>query len=235
MKFKGWQKTSLIEYPGKVSTVLFSGGCNFRCPFCYNRDLVLAPDGILDIESSLVLSFLQNNKNLYQAVIVTGGEPTRHEELPAFFSKIKELELLTGLETNGTNPRMLELLMSDRLVDFIGLDLKAPPVFEKYALAAGIMDEKLLENVLESVKLLMASDLEYELRCTVVPGIHEEEDLLKLADFLEGARKLVLQQFIPGHTLAAPFETKRPFPRETLLKWQEKIKDKFESCELRNI
>ena len=98
MKFKGWQKTSLIEYPGKISTVLFTGECNFRCPFCYNSELVLNPSSIPGIEPSFVLDYLQTNRSLYQAVVVTGGEPTMHEELPIFFKEVKGLSLIIPKE-----------------------------------------------------------------------------------------------------------------------------------------
>ncbi len=137
MIFKGWLKTSLIEYPGRVCTVLFSGGCNFRCPYCYNRELVLGYRKLPDIESEEVINFLKVNLNLYQAVMVTGGEPTLNRELPEFLCKVKELELSCGLESNGSDPDLLKSLLDQELIDFVAMDIKAPLTMEKYSRTSG--------------------------------------------------------------------------------------------------
>jgi pyruvate formate lyase activating enzyme len=236
MEFRGWQKTSLLEYPGKVSTVLFTGGCNFRCPFCYNRDIVLRPETLEKITESEVLGFLKQRQKLYQAVIVTGGEPTMHGDLPAFYKKVKKLGLLAGLETNGTNPEMLKKLLDEKLLDFIGMDIKAPLEWEKYGRAAGIKDRHLFDNVLKSVKVLKESGIDYEFRTTVVPGMHTEEDIIEIAGQLKGAKMYALQKFKPEDTTIDPrFAKLAPYPDSFLTDLCSKIRKSFRSCEVRNV
>ncbi len=198
MIFRGWMKTSLIEYPGKVATVLFAGNCNFRCPFCYNRDLVMNPGRLGPIAEDEVLGYLEENRHLYRAAVVTGGEPTMDPGLTAFLSAVKRLGLLTGLETNGTNPGLLELLFKDGLLDFVAMDIKAPLDWDRYSRAAGIKDKRLFESVRKSVEFLLSSGKDYEFRTTVVPGLHKEADILDLASEIRGAKRYALQAFIPG-------------------------------------
>jgi pyruvate formate lyase activating enzyme len=235
--FKGWQKTSLIEYPGKIATVLFTGGCNFRCPFCYNVDLVLRPQTLPNLDGELVLEFLRENRHLYQALVVTGGEPTLHAKLPAFLGKAKEMDLSIGLETNGTNPEMLGSLLREALVDYVAMDVKAPLSWSSYRRAAGLAEHSsdLLERVRESLSLLDCATVEVELRCTVLPPIHSREDLLELARQLQGYRRFVLQQFVPDTTLDGDYTKVEPFSRETLEQIVEEISSRFSSCEIRGI
>jgi len=235
MKFKGWQKTSLIEYPGKISTVVFTGSCNFRCPFCYNVDLVLNPEKLPPIDESTVLEYLEQNRGLYHAVVVTGGEPTMHKELPKFLGKVKKLDFLVGLETNGTNPMMIERLIKNRLVDFVSMDIKAPLAWEKYKKAAGISDKRLFESVKKSVKILLGSNVDYEFRTTVVPKIHTEKDIVDISRQLKGAKHYVLQQFLPKNTIDEKFSKATPFRVEKLLNLRLKIKKNVAACEIRNV
>lgn len=236
MIFRGWQKTSLIEYPGKVSTVLFTGGCNFRCPFCYNRELVLSPGKLPKITEDEVFSMLDNRKGLYQAVMVTGGEPTMDETLPEFLRKVKSHGLLAGLETNGTNPGMLKLMVKEKLLDYIAMDVKAPLSPENYAAATGVDDIGLFKNIVESVKIIMKSGIDYEFRTTVVPALHTKEDILQTGKALKGAKKYVLQQFNPGKDIidkkkAGPGS----YPDNFLREMCEKIKGNFATCETRGL
>ncbi len=236
MEFRGWQKTSLVEYPGKVSTVLFTGGCNFRCPFCYNRDLVLRPDKLERITEEEVLDFLKARRKLYQAVIVTGGEPTMHMDLPGFYGKVKKLGLLAGLETNGTNPVMLKALIGDKLVDFVAMDIKTSLKREKYTKAAATSDKRLFGNVLKSVEMLRGSGIDYEFRTTVVPGMHSEEDILEIARQLKGSSKYVLQKFIPRDSMIDPeFAKVSTYPDAFFAGLREKISGNFKKCEVRNM
>lgn len=235
MKFSGWQKTSLIEYPGKISTVVFTGSCNFRCPFCYNVDLVLNPEKLPPIDESTVLEYLEQNRGLYHAVVVTGGEPTMHKELPKFLGKVKKLDFLVGLETNGTNPMMIERLIKNRLVDFVSLDIKAPLAWEKYKKAAGISDKRLFESVKKSVKILLGSNVDYEFRTTVVPKIHTEKDIVDISRQIKGAKHYVLQQFLPKNTIDEKFSKATPFRVEKLLNLRLKIKKNVAACEIRNV
>jgi pyruvate formate lyase activating enzyme len=239
MDFKGWRKTSLIEYPGRLSTVLFCGGCNFRCPYCYNRDLVLAPASLPDIRAADVLAYLGENRNLYEAVMVSGGEPTLCPELPDFLAACRRLGLLTGLETNGSDPEMLARLIREELLDFVAMDVKAPLVFAGYRAAAGLREDAggraAFRGVRESVALLLRGGPEVEFRTTVVPGLHSERDLEALAASLAGADRFVLQQFIPGRTLNEETGEAAPWPEERLRRLHKRLASCFPACELRNL
>lgn len=237
MTLKGWQKTSIIEYPGKIATVVFTGGCNFRCPFCYNADLVERPQEISDLPGQTVLQFLQKNRTLYQALVISGGEPTLHAELPEFMSEVKTLGLYTGLETNGTNPDMLGRLLEDGLVDYVAMDVKAPLHPEPYGKAAGLKGESqgLVEEVKQALGLLKSTEAQVELRCTVVPRLHTREDILLLARQLQGHSKFVLQQFAPERALDPQLRTEEPFKPEELREIYAKLADLFPLCEIRGI
>jgi pyruvate formate lyase activating enzyme len=237
LTFKGWQKTSLIEYPGKVATVLFTGGCNFRCPFCYNADLVQRPQELADLPGETVLEYLRTNRGLYQALVIGGGEPTLNAETPEFLAEVKALDLCTGLETNGTNPDMIAGLLKEDLVDYIAMDVKAPLTWEAYRRAAGLNEGNRgwIEKIRATLELLKTAKAEIELRCTLVPKIHNREDLLNLARQLQGHRRFVLQQFVPERALDPLYRDEAPFNAETLRELRSQIADLFGSCEVRGI
>jgi pyruvate formate lyase activating enzyme len=237
LTFKGWQKTSLIEYPGKVATVLFTGGCNFRCPFCYNADLVQRPQELADLPGETVLEYLRTNRGLYQALVIGGGEPTLNAETPEFLAEVKALDLCTGLETNGTNPDMIAGLLKEDLVDYIAMDVKAPLTWEAYRRAAGLNEGNRgwIEKIRATLELLKTAKAEIELRCTLVPKIHNREDLLNLARQLQGHRRFVLQQFVPERALDPLYRDEAPFDAETLRELRSQIADLFGSCEVRGI
>jgi pyruvate formate lyase activating enzyme len=216
--FKGWQKTSLIEYPGKVATVVFAGGCSFRCPYCYNSGLVLAPGEIPDLDGEVVLSYLSGSRRLYQAVMVSGGEPTLSPGLPDFLARVGRLGLLRGLSTNGSRPQVLGELLERSLLEYVAMDVKAPLDWEAYRRAAGLQegDRPVLDRVRESIALLLQAAVEVEFRCTAVPGLHSARDLLAIAGSLRGARRLALQAFRPGPTLEPGLSSVGPYPEQTL-------------------
>ena len=235
--FKGWQKTSLIEYPGKISTVVFTGGCNFRCPFCYNSDLVERPDRLADLDAETVLEYLEENRGLYQAVVISGGEPTMNAGMPEFLAAVKAQDLYTGLETNGTNPSMIAQLLRQDLVDYLAVDVKAPLEWEAYRRAAGLApgQEKLFEELKRTLKHLKTAAVQLELRCTVVPRIHAPEDILRLAEQLQGYPSFVLQQFLPQRALDPRLRDLVPYSDEVLAGLHEKIGPLFPSCKVRGI
>ena len=235
MTFKGWQKTSLIEYPGQVATVLFVGGCGFRCPFCYNAALVLAPEAIPDLDAEVVLSYLAANRRLYQAVVVSGGEPTLACGLPDFLERVGRLSLLRGLATNGSRPEVLGELLERALVEYVAMDVKAPLNWEAYRAAAGLEEgaREILDRVRESIALLLQATVQVEFRCTAVPGLHSAPDLLELAAQLRGARRLALQSFRPGPTLSPALASAEPYPAETLRAVAEQVRDWFTCVEVR--
>jgi len=235
MAFKGWQKTSLIEYPGRVSSVLFTGGCNFRCPFCYNRRLVLEPDSIPDLDPGAVFEYLAANRRLYGAVVLTGGEPTLQQGLEEFCRRAKALDLLVGLETNGSRPETLRPLLESGLVDYVGMDLKAPLEWQAYSRAAGLRNSQrgLLKRIGESLRLLLASGADCELRCTAVPGLHSEQDLVSVAELARGVRRFALQAFVARETLDPAFCALKAYPAATLEAVAARVRGWFERFELR--
>jgi len=235
MEFKGFVKTSLIEYPGKIVSVAFVGGCNFRCPFCQNPDLVLNSQSLPSISEKEVIDHLLSKRKWLDGLAITGGEPMLKKDLPNFVSKIKKEGFLVEIETNGTNPGMLRNLVGKSLVDYLALDIKAPLEWEKYRKAAGIVDKKLLGKVKESLKILLSSNIDYELRTTVVPGLVDQEDVISIARSFEGIRKYVLQQFAPKVTLDKQYEKIGPYSKDKLEEMKEKIADYVESCEIRGV
>jgi len=184
-----------VDWDGKISSVLFLPTCNFRCPFCHNVNLVLCPEKLDTIPFEYIEDQLKKQKGWTDGVCITGGEPTLHSSLPELCSRIKKMGLMVKLDTNGTNPTMLKELMDMKLVDYVAMDIKAPLTIEKYSKATGVNAEKLLENVKESIRLLMESGIDYEFRTTVVPSIHSLEDIKQISRSLKGCRKYVLQKF----------------------------------------
>jgi len=235
MIFRGWQKTSLIEYPDKIATVLFCGGCNFRCPFCYNPELVLKPELLSELSDEMVFVFLNENRSLYQAVVLTGGEPTMDPTLPDFLVRVKKLGLLTGLETNGTNPQMLRSLIELRSIDFVALDIKAPMDWPSYRKACRLDAEELFEAVRQSLEILLGSDLNYEVRTTVVPPIHSRNDILRMGEQLKGATRYVLQQFIPDRCLEQSYRSIVPYSRDNFIEWQKELGQYVGQCDIRTV
>lgn len=228
------QPLSVIEYPEKLAAVVHTGGCNFRCPYCYNRDLVLRPNSIPSISEQEVLDLLAKRKKWLDGLAITGGEPTLHADLPNFIKRVKALDYLVLLETNGTNPEMLGDLTDHKLVDYIAMDIKAPLRWERYKVAAGISNRSLFEKVLKSVELLKRGKTDYEFRTTFEPTLRSE-DILTIAEQLRGAKRYALQQFIPRSTVDSQFERLAPHTNEEFEKLKEKIKNMFENFELRGI
>lgn len=234
MIFKALQKTSLIEYPGKISSIVWVSGCNFRCPFCYNVDLVLRPEKGNNISEETILEHLKKRKKWVDALSITGGEPTLHKDLPEFLAKVKKLGFLVQIETNGTNPAMLKELIDKKLVDYIAFDIKSPLKWEKYRKAANIKDKKLFENVKKSIKLIMNSKADYEFRITVVPALHTKQDLIDIAKSLKGAKAFYLQQFKNDVPLLNPkFQKIKPYSKVELQEIYNSIKKYFKKCEVR--
>lgn len=193
----GWQKSSFIDYPGKISTVLFVSGCSFRCGFCHNPDLVYGRKILPKYSQDEIIDFLRKRKKVLEAVVITGGEPTLYQFLPVFLKKIKELDFLIKIDTNGTNPQMLKELINKKLVDYLAMDIKAP--LEKYLL---ITQKSINPAIIkESIKLIKNSNLPYEFRSTILPYFHREEDILAMAKLIKGAELYYLQKFISRNDL----------------------------------
>lgn len=196
MLIAGLNKTTLLDYPGRVAATVFTGGCNFRCPFCYNRELVLQEASGDFYSEEEVLAFLKKRKNILKGVCITGGEPTLQADLPAFIDRIKQLGYLVKLDTNGYRPEVLKHLLDEGCLDYVAMDIKNCP--EKYRNTTG-MDEEgrefQLEKIRESVSLLLHTDVDSEFRTTVVKELHTIEDMMKIGEWIKGCSKYYLQRF----------------------------------------
>ena len=192
MQIHGFNKTTLLDYPEHIAATVFTGGCNFRCPFCHNGELVLDPNCQPLIPEEEVLAYLQKRRGILQGVCVTGGEPTLQRDLRDFLGKIKELGYPVKLDTNGYNPKVLWELIEAGAVDHVAMDIKASR--ENYARAAGLkrMD---LSRIEESIGILRSSRIEYEFRTTVVRGIHTIEEFDAIGRWIEGSPVYYLQSY----------------------------------------
>lgn len=221
IEIKGFLRSSLIDWDGKIVSTLFVPGCNFRCPFCQNVDLILTPEKLETIKISDIIDYLGQKKGWLDGICLTGGEPCIYDDLSGFFRKIHGSGMLVKLDTNGSSPEMLEQLISQKLVDYVAMDVKAPLEMIPYGRSSGIDCAKVLEEVKKSVKILLNSGIDYEFRTTVVPTLHSEEDVRTIASFIRGARKYALQNFSNQETLDPRFRDIVPYPEEVLRRMQE--------------
>jgi len=200
MKIHGINGLTLLDFPGKMACTIFTGHCNFRCPFCHNATLVLNPDSQPLIPEDSVFELLEKRAGRLEGVAITGGEPTLNKDLPEFCAKIKEKGLLIKLDTNGYNPGMVKELIDKKLVDCIAMDIKAAP--ENYAAATGLASFN-MDPIFESTDLITDSGakglIDYEFRTTVVGGIHTENDFAKIGKWLKGAKAYFLQGYREGN------------------------------------
>lgn len=201
MKICGLNKTTLLDYPGKVAATIFLGGCNFRCPFCQNGGLVLAPQEQPEISTEAIGAFLKKRKGILDGVCVTGGEPTLSVQLPEFLGKIKEMGYLVKLDTNGTKPEMIDELLKKDLVDYIAMDIKTSR--EQYEKAAGIKQPD-IEKISQSVQMIIDRAPDYEFRTTVVRELHSREDFVHMGNWLKGAKVCYLQAYRDSEGVIRP-------------------------------
>lgn len=201
MDIRGFIETSFVDWDGKIVSTVFTAGCNFRCIFCYNYELAINPEKFKQVPMDHIMDFLKEHSDFIDGLCITGGEPSLQNDLPDFCKKIKSLGFSIKLDANGTHPEMLQKLIEEKLVDYVAMDIKAPLNEEKYALLSGTCVNSLLNKIKESVQLLLHSHLEYEFRTTVIPTMHSEEDIEKIAKEIKGARLYILQKFQPINVL----------------------------------
>lgn len=218
MIIAGLQKQSLIECPGRISAIIFLAGCNFRCQFCYVSNLVLPKEieKIKPIGEKEIFSFLKERKKFLEAVAISGGEPTINKELREFIKKIKKLGYEVELETNGTDPRVLQELIEKKLVDYVAMDIKHDLEFEKYNLiVGGVLTERLFTNILKSIKILISGKVNYEFRTTIMKEFHKKEDILAICEKINGAKLYYLQNYQKNETISGKIFT--PFEEREIL------------------
>jgi pyruvate formate lyase activating enzyme len=194
----GFQRFSLIDYPGKVCAIVFTQGCNFRCPYCHNPELVdTKPSGLQGVKQDEVVSFLEARRGKLEAVTITGGEPLLQPDIGDFLSSVKSLGYLVKLDTNGGFPSRLETIIRANAVDYIAMDIKAP--LDKYEQVVRRRIDK--DRILSSIKLIMDRAPDYEFRTTVVRSLLEKDDFIGIGKMIKGSRLYVLQRFVASKLL----------------------------------
>ena len=229
LPIKGLQKTSLIDYPGKICSVVFLANCNFRCPYCQNPDLILNHRKMPNIPEKEVFEHLEKRRKWIDGVCITGGEPCLHDGLVEFIEKTRSMGFLVKLDTNGTNPEMLSYLIRKKLLNYIAMDIKAP--LRRYSEVAGVKVRVL--DIRSSVSLILKSGIDYEFRTTVVPRLFNEDDMLSIAKWLKGARRYAIQQFRPVTTLDREYQKEKAYPEQKLRMFAEIARPYFERVEVR--
>ncbi|MFW6376316.1 MAG: anaerobic ribonucleoside-triphosphate reductase activating protein [Thermoplasmatota archaeon] len=222
MRIGGVQKLSLIDYPDRLSAVVWTVGCNLRCPYCYNHNLV---NGSENIREEQVISVLKNRKDVLEGLSVSGGEPTIQDDLPDFLRNVKEMDFLVKLDTNGTRPKVLSYLIDDHLVDYIAMDVKAPR--DMYDEVAGKKVD--ISSISRSLELIKSSGIPHEFRTTVVPGLLDEDAIEDISGWVGGESRHILQQFKRKMSILDPDKIDgEPYPEYMLEKWGEKYFEEFE-------
>jgi len=231
MKLGGLQETSLLDYPGKICAIVWTVGCNFRCPFCYNIDMVYGKSELLPIDH--VYSFLDRRKGKLDALSITGGEPLLHEDIGVFMKEVKNKGFLVKVDTNGTFPDRLEQLLDDDLIDYVSMDVKAPA--EKYDSLAGVHVDT--DAINKSITVIMEKAPDYEFKTTMVPGLLDKHDVKKISSWINGAKRYYLQQFkadveVIGQDVLSEV---KPFDRKDLIEMQKIASNSVNECLLRGV
>ncbi len=225
----GLQRLSLIDYPGKLCATIFTAGCNFRCPYCYNEDIVLDYPAMPKMPEDKIIEFLHPRLGFLDGVCVTGGEPTIHRELPKFLGRLKSIGSLVKLDTNGSRPKALAYVMEKGLVNYIALDVKVP--LDRYEETVRYRVKP--EGLKETIKLIRRSGVDHEFRTTVVPGLLDGDDLEEIAMTLAGSKRYVLQQFRPGKTLCPDFKDVKPYSEAEMRQFRDRVAPYFAETRLR--
>lgn len=230
MQICGLNKTTLLDYPEHLAATVFTGGCNFRCPFCQNGELVLHPQDYISATAEEVLAFLQKRRGILTGVCITGGEPTLQSDLADFLSDIKKLGYLVKLDTNGYKPDVIQSLFPKKLIDYIAMDIKSSP--SHYGQASGVASIE-IARIKESVDYIMHCGIDYEFRTTVVKELHTAEDFIQIGTWLAGCRRYFLQSYVDSaNIICREFHA---YEKEELLPFVEILQKTIPNVQLRGI
>ena len=231
VEIKGLEKFAPLDFPGFISATVFLGGCNFRCPFCHNADLVLKPETLDSIPLDYFITFLESRRDWLEAVCVTGGEPLIWDDLEVLLRIIKDRNMLVKLDTNGSQPDRLSDLIAGQLVDHIAMDVKAPLHKYKQVTRSDVSEE----DISRSIEIIRKCELPYVFRTTVVPGLVGEKDLLEIAQMLHRSKRFQIQQFSNRNTLDKIFAQVDPYPEETINRLADLVKPYFGEVRIEGI
>ncbi len=229
MRIGGFQRVSLLDYPGRVAAIIFTQGCSWRCPYCHNPDLLQRSAGP-GVPTQAVLGFLERRRGLLDGVVITGGEPTIHPGLVGLARRIKAMGFLVKVDTNGSDPAVLQRLLAEEAVDYLAMDVKGSP--ERYPNIVRRPVE--IEEIRQSIAAVMRSGVDYEFRVTVLPRFHDEGEMAGVGRLLAGARTVYLQNFRPGRTWDPTFAKERPCSPEALETFRRIIEGYVGSCLVRD-
>ncbi len=226
MHISGFIKQSLIDYPGQIASVVFTQGCNFRCPYCHNRQLIPMDKGTIPV--SEVLDYFRKNKLLLDAVVITGGEPTLHKDLPEFILAIKQQGLNVKLDTNGSNPEVLSQLQGSHLIDYVAMDVKSELLEEAYSRAGGVsFTSEKLGRIRQSIQLLIRPGISHEFRTTVCRELVSLENIRAIVFELDGTQQYYLQQYHPYSELCGNDLSFSAYPEEEMRDFIKNLVSKF--------
>lgn len=214
MQIKGFLETSFVDWTGKICSVVFTPGCNFRCPFCHNHELVLEPHRFETIPEEHVLDRLNTFRGWIDGVCITGGEPTLQPDLKDFMRRLKKIGVEVKLDSNGARPEVLAKLAEEGLVDYVAMDVKGPLNHIDYSRASGVPIQ--LDAVLQSIAFLKRGLVAYEFRTTVVPGLHGEREISAMADYLDGSSLWRLQDYNPQNALDESLRSCEPYSSDQM-------------------
>jgi pyruvate formate lyase activating enzyme len=227
MQIAGFEKNTLLDYPGKVASIIFTYGCNLRCPYCHNPELVIKPlNKDLLFSKEEIINYLKKRKGLIDALVITGGEPLLQKDLIPFIKQIKELDLLVKLDTNGTLSDKVKKLVEENIVDYWAMDVKFPTEYLKdYG-----MDP---QNIKESIDFIMNSNKEYEFRTTYVKGLHKIRDAHGIGEMIKGSKKYYIQNFRKGKSIDSSLDSSNSFTEEELNEIKKIVSQYVKKVEIR--
>ena len=227
MKISGFQKVTLLDYPNKIAAIIFTQGCNFNCSYCQNSDLIPLKEGWFKEEE--ILEYLKKRRKVLDGLVISGGEPTIQKDLIPFIKKVKKLGLLVKLDTNGSNPKVLEELINNNLVDYVAMDIKC--TFLNYHEV--IKGNANIENIKKSIKLLKQSSVSHEFRTTIIKSFHDMSKILKICEYLGNKERIYLQNFEDSECVLD--KSLISFTREELMNIQKNISGKFSNVYVRGL
>jgi len=226
---KGFIETSFLDWKDHLSSVLFTGGCNFRCPFCHNSDLVLNHDRFPGIPDEQIFRHLRQFRKWVDRVVITGGEPTLQKGLPVFAERLKREGFKVKLDTNGSRPEVVKDLVEAGLIDFIAMDIKGPiTAYDRWCGTAVNQD-----RIEESIDFISTGPVEHEFRMTVVPFLHKEADVYEAASRVRGAKRFTVQDFVPRNTLNPAFAHVRPFSPDRMTRIRQNVEGIIQNAQVR--
>ncbi len=230
MKIGGFQKTSLLDYPGEISAIIWTVGCNFNCPFCYNKNLV---EGNVElISEDEIFSYLKKRRGMLEGLVISGGEPFLQKDLIDFVCKVKKMGYLVKVDTNGMFPDELGELIDKKLIDYVSMDIKAPK--KKYDKLTGVKTN--VSKIEKSIDILRKNEVDYEFKTTFVADLLNKEDIIEIAKWLEGSDKYFLQQFKSNMPLiSSKLDNMTSHPKEYLYETLDAIKGYFNYCKVRGV